>query len=102
VWSYRAGGGESATMVAARWRRWAASVAAEIAERGTPVIAVTHAGVIRAALADASRLGTELALDVPCGSIHHIDLDTSDLDTSDLGAPDLGAADLDASWACTP
>ena len=67
VWTYRAGGGESAAMVAARWRRWAARVAARIAERDAPVIAVTHAGLIRIALAGASRLGSELSLDVPFG-----------------------------------
>jgi alpha-ribazole phosphatase len=91
VWTYRPGGGESATMVAARWRRWAARVAARIAER-VPVIAVTHAGLIRIALAGASRLGPELSLDVPFASVHRIDLDT-------VG---LGGVDIDASQACTP
>ena len=60
VWTYRAGGGESTAMVAARWRRWIARVAAEIAGQGVPAIAVTHAGVIRVALAGANRLGPEL------------------------------------------
>ena len=91
VWTYRPGGGESATMVAARWRRWAARVAARIAER-VPVIAVTHAGLIRIALAGASRLGPELSLDVPFASVHRIDLDT-------VG---LGGVDIGASQACTP
>jgi alpha-ribazole phosphatase len=91
VWTYRPGGGESATMVAARWRRWAARVAARIAER-VPVIAVTHAGLIRIALAGASRLGPELSLDVPFASVHRVELDSVD----------LGGVDIDASQACTP
>jgi len=48
VWHYRPGGGESAAMVEERWRRWCARVAPRGIET---VIAVTHAGVIRAALA---------------------------------------------------
>jgi broad specificity phosphatase PhoE len=78
-------------MVAARWRRWAARVAAEVAER-TPVIAVTHAGLIRVALAGACRLGPELALDVSFGSVHRVDMDNID----------IGAADIDASRARAP
>ena len=92
VWTYRAGGGESAAMVAARWRRWAARVAAGVAERGAAVIAVTHAGLIRVAIAGASRLGPELAQDVPFGSVLRVDLD----------AVALGAFDCDALQACTP
>jgi alpha-ribazole phosphatase len=92
AWTYRAGGGESAAMVAARWRRWGARVAAGIAERDAPVIAVTHAGLIRIALAGASRLGCELALDVPFGSVHRVAIDTVE----------LGGIDIDASPACTP
>jgi alpha-ribazole phosphatase len=62
VWTYRAGGGESA------------------------------AGLIRIALAGASRLGSELSLDVPFGSVHRVDIDTVE----------LGGIDIDASQACTP
>jgi alpha-ribazole phosphatase len=91
VWTYRAGGGESAAMVAARWRRWAARVIAGIAERGAPVIAVTHAGLIRIALAGAGRLGAELSLDVHFASVHRVDIDSVD----------LGGVDIDASQACT-
>jgi alpha-ribazole phosphatase len=91
VWTYRAGGGESAAMVAARWRRWGARAVAGIAERGAPVIAVTHAGLIRIALAGASRLGSELSLDVPFASVHRVD----------IGTVDLGGVDTDASQACT-
>jgi alpha-ribazole phosphatase len=92
VWAYRPGGGESAAMVAARWRRWAARIAARIAERDAPVIAVTHAGLIRVALSGASRLGAELSLDVPFASVHRVDMDTVD----------LGSVDIDASQTCTP
>jgi len=97
VWTYRAGGGESAAMVAARWRRWAARVTAGIAGRGAPVIGVTHAGLIRVALAGACRLGPELALDVPFGSVHRLDMGTVEIDTVDIGA-----AGIDASQLCTP
>jgi broad specificity phosphatase PhoE len=89
VWTYRAGGGESAAMVAERWRRWAANVAAE--NDGAPVIAVTHAGLIRAALAGANGFGSELSLEVPFGSVHCVERD----------APERGAADADSLRACT-
>jgi alpha-ribazole phosphatase len=79
VWTYRTGGGESAAVVAARWRRWVARVAAEIAERSAPVIAVTHAGLIRVALAGASRLGPELEMAVPFGSVHRVDIHIADI-----------------------
>jgi len=92
VWTYRAGGGESAVMVAARWRRWAARVAAEVGEPSAPVIAVTHAGLIRIALAEAGRLDPKLSLEVPFGSVHRIDMQTVD----------LGGVDFDASQARTP
>jgi alpha-ribazole phosphatase len=92
VWTYRAGGGESAAMVAARWRRWAARIAAGNAERRVAVIAVTHAGVIRTALAGAGRFGGELALEVPFGSVHRIEMDPAD----------LGDVAIDASLARTP
>jgi alpha-ribazole phosphatase len=92
VWTYRAGGGESAAMVAARWHRWAVRVATEIAEPGAPVIAVTHAGLIRAALAGASPLRPELARDVPFGSVHRVNID----------AVGIGAVHIDSSQACTP
>jgi broad specificity phosphatase PhoE len=79
-------------MVAARWRRWAARVTTGIAERGAPVIAVTHAGLIRVALAGACRLGPELALDVPFGSVHRVNIDGFD----------TGAVDVDTLQTCTP
>ncbi len=53
LWGYRAGGGESAEMLAARWQRWRDRVSAS---QSDAVVAVTHAGVIRVALARAGRL----------------------------------------------
>jgi broad specificity phosphatase PhoE len=97
VWTYRAGGGESAALVAARWRRWAARVTAGIAERGAPVIAVTHAGLIRVALAGSCRLGPELARDVPFGSVHRLDIAPVD-----INPVDIGAVGIDVSGLCTP
>jgi alpha-ribazole phosphatase len=47
VWGYRPGGFESALDVAARWRQWLERIRHE----GDAAIAVTHAGVIRVALA---------------------------------------------------
>jgi alpha-ribazole phosphatase len=48
VWHYRPGGGESAAMVEERWRRWYDRVSSlDLAS----IVAVTHAGVIRTALA---------------------------------------------------
>jgi len=48
IWNYRPGGGESAQMVAGRWDRWLDRVTRG---GGGDVVAVTHAGVIRVALA---------------------------------------------------
>jgi alpha-ribazole phosphatase len=72
LWGYRPGGGESATMVADRWRRWASQI------RGSGVaaaIAVTHAGFIRVALACAGRLSADefVADCIAFGSVHRID-----------------------------
>jgi len=79
VWGYRPGGAESAAMVAARWQRWAA-----LARRcaGDAVAAVTHAGVIRTALAGAGLLSdAEFArAPIPFGSVHCVDLDARRLD----------------------
>jgi len=88
LWAYRSGGGESAAMVAARWRRWIS--AAGIAGQDTPLIAVTHAGLIRVALAGPCRFGPELARDVPFGSVHRVVIDAID------------AVEIDASRTCTP
>ena len=75
VWSYRPGGGESTAMVAARWHGWSTRVAAQIGGRGVPVVAVTHAGLIRVALAGARDAGAKLLLDAPFGSVHRVDID---------------------------
>jgi alpha-ribazole phosphatase len=75
VWSYRAGGGESAAMVAQRWRSWCKRVAGQIGGRGLPAVAVTHAGLIRVALAGARDVGAKLLIDAPFGSIHRVDVD---------------------------
>jgi alpha-ribazole phosphatase len=71
VWHYRPGGGESAAMVEERWRRWCGRVAPHGVES---VIVVTHAGVIRAALAAGGTLRREEAASahIPFGSVHLI------------------------------
>jgi alpha-ribazole phosphatase len=73
VWSYRPGGGESAEMVATRWLRWLDEV--QRAESGT-VVAVTHAGVIRVALARSGQLDRRSAIEtpIPFGSVHRLHL----------------------------
>jgi len=72
VWGYRPGGGESAEMVAARWERWLHCVRGD----GGDVVAVTHAGVIRVALAREGQGNGVSALDahIPFGSVHRLDL----------------------------
>jgi alpha-ribazole phosphatase len=69
VWGYRPGGGESAEMVAARWQRWLQQLPR--IDTGN-VVAVTHAGVIRVALACSDRLNAVSALEaaIPFGSVH--------------------------------
>jgi alpha-ribazole phosphatase len=71
VWHYRPGGGESAAMVEERWRRWCARVASRGIET---VIAVTHAGVIRAALAASGAMPREEAAgaSIAFGSVRSI------------------------------
>ena len=73
VWGYRPGGGESAEMVAARWQRWLSQLPRN---SGGSVVAVTHAGVIRVALACSSRLDAVSALEtaVPFGSVHRLNV----------------------------
>jgi len=73
IWAYRPGGGESAEMVATRWMRWLAHVRRSEAGR---IVAVTHAGVIRVALARSGRLGTAAPLEAPIsfGSVHFLDI----------------------------
>ena len=73
LWQYRPGGGESAEMVAARWQRWVAQLPRN---DGASVIAVTHAGVIRVALARSGQWDRDAALmaPIPFGSIHCLQL----------------------------
>jgi alpha-ribazole phosphatase len=73
VWGYRPGGGESAEMVAARWQRWLAQ--ARRIEAGS-IVAVTHAGVIRVALACSGYLKATAPLEahISFGSVHHLDI----------------------------
>jgi alpha-ribazole phosphatase len=72
VWRYRPGGGESAEMVAARWQRWLS----QLRNDGGSVVAVTHAGVIRVALAHSGQWEHAAALEavVPFGSVHRVDV----------------------------
>jgi alpha-ribazole phosphatase len=72
VWGYRPGGGESAEMVADRWQRWLAQLPLN---DGGSVVAVTHAGVIRVALARSGHVEGDAALTapVPFGSVHRLD-----------------------------
>jgi alpha-ribazole phosphatase len=71
VWHYPPGGVECAARVAARWQRWVKRVGSGGDE---PVVAVTHAGVIRVALAlaDVSRAAALLQAPVAFGSVHAV------------------------------
>jgi len=73
VWGYRPGAGESSQMVAARWKRWLRHIRRE---NGDSVVAVTHAGVIRVALAcsDAAGASSALGAHIPFGSVHRLHL----------------------------
>jgi len=76
LWGYRPGGGESAAMVATRWERWLDHV--RRSDLGH-VVAVTHAGVIRVALARSGQGNESSALGahIPFGSVHRLDLGTT-------------------------
>jgi alpha-ribazole phosphatase len=69
VWGYKPGGGESVDMVEIRWLRWLDHV--RRLDIGT-VVAVTHAGVIRVALANSAHPRSMSAIEahVPFGSVH--------------------------------
>jgi alpha-ribazole phosphatase len=73
AWGYRPGGGESAQMVAARWERWVNEVRKVNRDA---IIAVTHAGVIRVALACGGRRNGASGLEaqIPFGSVHRLDV----------------------------
>jgi alpha-ribazole phosphatase len=72
VWHYRPGGGESAAMVEERWRRWCDRIASLEAR---PIVAVTHAGVIRTALAASGVLARPDAAsaNIAFGSVYAIE-----------------------------
>ena len=73
LWDYRPGGGESAEMVNVRWQRWLSQVRPA---HSKIIIVITHAGLIRVAVARSGQLGREEALSaaVPFGSIHVLDV----------------------------
>jgi alpha-ribazole phosphatase len=73
VWGYQPGGGESANMVETRWLRWLSHL--RHVDIGT-VVAVTHAGVIRVALAGLlqTRSSSALGTHIPFGSVHRLNL----------------------------
>jgi len=68
AWGYRPGDGESAEMVATRWGRWLNHVS----QLERDVVAVTHAGLIRVALARSAGIKdpSVLNVQVPYGSVH--------------------------------
>jgi len=90
VWSYAPGGTESAAMVAQRWRNWCTRLPA--AASGA-AIAVTHAGVIRVALASARTLdAVDIATAVDFGAVYRIDLAGRGACEDSLLTAPLGAA----------
>lgn len=62
IWHYQPGGGESAAMLLARWESAVRGWQAQGLER---VVVVTHAGVIRMALAQAGLIDEEVRWDWP-------------------------------------
>ena len=73
LWGYRPGGGENAQAVAGRWNRFLSRLHGM--DRET-VVAVTHAGIIRVALAQAGRrdLGELAEAPVEYGAVHALAL----------------------------
>jgi alpha-ribazole phosphatase len=73
AWGYRPGGGESAEMVAKRWEQWVNEVRKVNSDA---IVAVTHAGVIRVALARSGTRDDPSALEahIPFGSVHRLDV----------------------------
>lgn len=64
IWHYRPGGGESAAMLRARWQQ----VVARLQATGLPrVLLVTHAGLIRLALAEHGLLDEDSRWSAPIG-----------------------------------
>jgi alpha-ribazole phosphatase len=73
LWGYRPGGGENAQAVAGRWDRFLSRLRSMNRET---VVAITHAGVIRVALAQAGRrdLGELTEAPVEYGAVHALAL----------------------------
>jgi alpha-ribazole phosphatase len=73
VWRYRPGGGESVQAVAARWHGWLERLRHG---SGGAVIAVTHAGIIRIALAHAGQvvLSEFDQVRIEFGSVHQLEI----------------------------
>ena len=73
LWGYRPGGGENAQAVAARWNRFLSRLRRT---NGETAVAITHAGVIRVALALAGRrdLGELAGAPVDYGAVHALAL----------------------------
>lgn len=67
VLQYRPGGGESLQAMADRVRPWVEHTAAYAARTGQTVLAVTHGGPIRVAIALAKRMPLEKSMDIPVG-----------------------------------
>lgn len=68
-WGYAPGGGESARAASLRLHTWAD----RLEQAGNPaVIAVTHAGLIRLALAGGAQDASALSLTIPYGSLHSV------------------------------
>jgi len=73
VWNFRPGGGENARAVAQRWERWLA----RLQDSGNDfAIGVTHAGMIRVALAQSERVPRADAVQTPIeyGSVHYFEI----------------------------
>ncbi len=67
VLTYSPGGGESLLAMAKRVGPWLEQTVAYAQRNNTTVLAVTHGGPIRVALAMAKRLPLEKAMDIPVG-----------------------------------
>jgi alpha-ribazole phosphatase len=68
-WRYAPGGGESARSAALRFQAWAR----RLKQSGhAAVIAITHAGLIRVAMAGGSSDAGGLAVSIPYGSVHQV------------------------------
>ena len=68
-WAYAPGGGESAESACERFQRWALRLRGEGHDA---VVAVTHAGLIRLAMAVGSKDPSGLSLSIPYGSVHRV------------------------------